>query len=327
MIKVGICGYGKAVEEFHLPRLKNSKKFKIVSVFDITPARLKKAKEDLNTETYNDYKDFLKSEADLIIIATPSNSHAGYALKAINAGKTLVIEKPMALTAGDCDEIIKKAATKNVLLTVHHNRRWDGDYLAVKKIVDSGKLGKIKFIASRVMNYGSLSGYAVPEFDTDWRYKKGFGGGQLYDFGSHLVDQILDLVKNTPKKINCEFKNEVWSKETDTYFKLNLEFKGKLTVEIIASQISKDSLPRWEIKGEKGSLLCESGGGPIKLSINNKEEIIEIEKNQHSKFYDNLYNAVTKNADLAIKPKEAREVIAVIEEAYKANKAPSSSPA
>lgn len=325
MIKIGICGFGKAVEEFHIPGIKNSGKFKIVSVFDITPARLDKAKKQLGAQVYTDYKEFLASSPDLVIIATPSNSHTEYALKTIDAGIGVVIEKPMALTQADCGKIIKLAKKKNVLLTVHHNRRWDGDFLSVKKIVTSGVLGEIKSIASRVMNYGSVSGYSVPEFDTDWRYKKGFGGGQLSDFGAHLIDQVLDLIGQVPSKIKCELKKEVWSKETDTYFKLVLKFKNKITAEIMASQISKTPLPRWEITGEKGSLLCESGGGPIKLSSEGKEKTITIEENQYHKFYSNLDSAFTGKKELAIKPEEACNGVTIIENAY--NMALSSSPA
>jgi len=323
MIKIGICGFGKAVEEFHIPGIKNIPEFKIVSVFDITKARLDKAKKEFGAKTFTDYAEFLKSGIDIAIIATPSDSHKKYATEAINKGIGLIIEKPMALTAQDCDKIIKKAKEQNVFLTVHHNRRWDGDYLAIKKIVKSKKLGKIKSLASRVMNYGSVAGYSVPEFDTTWRYKKGFGGGQLYDFGAHLIDQALDLLQDKAEVVNCELKREIWSKETDTYFKLKLKFKNGTDAEIIASQISKKPLPRWEIQGEKGSLLCETGSGPIKLKTGEREEDISVEENQYCKFYENIYNVLTGKEKLIVKPEQARDVVKIIEQAYKM--APSSS--
>ena len=122
MIKIGICGFGRAIEEFHLPYIDDTRKFRVVSVFDITPGRRDKAKKDLGVQACSDYGDFLKTGPDLVIIATPSNSHTEYALKTIDAGIGVVIEKPMALSARDCDEIIEKAMAKKVLVSVHQSQ-------------------------------------------------------------------------------------------------------------------------------------------------------------------------------------------------------------
>ena len=246
------------------------------------------------------------------------------ALEAIKAGKNIVIEKPMALSLKDTDDIINLANKKNVMLSVSHSRRWDSDFLTVKKLLEQDAIGEVFSIESRVLGHGSLAGYAVAEFDTYWRYKSLYGGGVLYDMGSHLIDQMLCMINEKVVGVWCDMRNVLWSEEVEDYFKCILRFKSGLVTQIETSQVSRYLLPRWYVLGSKGAIRCDNWDGPVKVraestEIRDREFTPDMEQGNWSAFYENIYNVLNRKADLLVKPQQVRRTAAVIDAARKAH--------
>jgi len=321
MIKVGVAGIGRVAEDTHIPSIRKIKEFKLVSAYDPVAARRKFGKEKHNIDIFSDYDSFIDSGLDLIVIAAPSCFHTELSLKAIGKVKGIIIEKPIALTAKEADKIIKKAGRHGAFLSVHQNRRWDADYLTVKKVVDEGALGKLYTVESKCSTFGSLIGYAVKEFDTAWRYKKCYGGGLLYDFGTHLIDQVLCMTK--PRKIVsvwCNTKAVMWSKEVEDYFKLLVRFDDGLVAEIETSQVSCYPLPRWFILGNKGCLKCEDWNEPVKVTTvsdgNREKEILpKMASEEWYKFYENVRDCLVSGAKPLVRLEEVRRSAAVVDAA------------
>jgi predicted dehydrogenase len=317
--KVGICGLGRSAQEFHIPLMKKAGNFQIVAVCDTIPGRRRVADRDYHTIAFSDYRHFLDADLDLVVIATPSSSHFRIAKMVLEEGKHCVVEKPIALSLKEVDYLIRLAHKKRVVLSVFHSRRFDGDFLTIKKILAEGHLGEPFTIESRATSYGSLKNYGVKEFNPAWRYKKIYGGGILYDFGSHLIDQMLCLVKEQPVSVFCDMKSVLWSREVDDYFKLLIRFRGGMTAQLEASQVSRYNLPRWYALGTKGALLSENGGHPIKVKTQIKGEEFErtyqVENSCWEQYYVNLYDVLMHRAHPIIKLEEVRKSAAVIDAA------------
>lgn len=319
--KVGICGLGRSAQEFHIPLMKKVGRFQIVAVCDTIPARRRVADKEYHTIAYSDYEHFLDTDIDIVIVATPSRSHFRIAEMVLRSGKHCVVEKPIALTLKEVDKLISIAKKKKVFLTVFQSRRFDGDFLTIKKLLRSNLIGEPFTIESRATSFGSLKNYGVKEFNPAWRYKKVYGGGILYDFGSHTIDQILSLVEKEPISVWCDTKSVLWSKEVEDYFKLLIRFRGGITAHLEVSQVSRYNLPRWYILGTKGAMLCENGGHPIRVKTVVKgeehERMYELEQSCWEKFYDNFYNVLMHRAHPIVRLEEVRKTAAIIDAAYK----------
>lgn len=323
-IKVGICGAGRIATDEHIPVIKGISGFDLAAVYDITPARRALIEKTYNIKTYSDLGRFLDLGLDLVVVSTPTSTHKNIALDVINKGINIIIEKPIAANSRDAKKIIDLARRRDVLMTVYQNRRWDRDFLIVKKILDEKLIGKPLIIESRAVSFGSLIGYAVKEFDTAWRYKKQYAGGVLLDFGPHLIDQILQLVKDRSVSVWCRMKTEVWSKEVEDYFKCILTFKNGIIAQLETSQISRYGLPRWHITGTNGAIICENWWeGPVKVKYSDtkdaegKEHIYEFGRIERDIFYKNILNALKGKEDLLVKPEEVYRIMAVMDAARK----------
>lgn len=325
MINAGIAGIGRIAVETHIPTLKKLFGFRLRALYDTTPKRRAIGESAYKVKAYSSYRDFLNSGVDLVVIATPSDSHNKLAVEALKRGKHVIVEKPMAITSKEAGEMVLHARNKKLLLSIHHNRRWDADFLTIKKVFDKGLLGKVFSIEARANSFGSLKGYAVKEFDTMWRYKKRYGGGVLYDFGSHLIDQVLCLLHDEPVSVFCYTKSVHWSRETEDYAKCMLRFKGGASAMVEVSQVSHVIASRWVILGTKGSLIAHSDSGPVIVKYQDKSGKIKeyrpkMERANWQSFYKNIRDHLLKNKPLCVNPEEARKVVSVIEAAKRSAK-------
>jgi scyllo-inositol 2-dehydrogenase (NADP+) len=188
-IKVGVCGYGGA---FHMGR-QHLHEMRVAgmtptAVCDPDAARLDAAREDYpGIETYATLDELLaKSKTDLVTIITPHNTHAELALQCIEAGRHVVCEKPMALCTEECDAMIAAAAKHDVMLSVYHNRHWDGGVLKALEVIASGQIGQVVRIEA------AAGGYAKP--GDWWRSSKSISGGILLDWGVHMLEYSFQIL-------------------------------------------------------------------------------------------------------------------------------------
>jgi scyllo-inositol 2-dehydrogenase (NADP+) len=183
----------------------------------------------------------------VVLIATPNDCHKPIAIRAMHAGKNVISEKPVTLSSADLLEMENAAKETGKLLTVHQNRRWDDDFLIIKKLVEEQKLGHVFRIESRVHGSRGIPG--------DWRKEKVHGGGMVLDWGVHLLDQILYMYGD--RKIETVYASltNVTNQEVDDGFTAILTFEGGTEVLVEVGTNNYISLPRWYVLGEDGTAV------------------------------------------------------------------------
>ena len=256
--RVAVLGYG-GMGAAHTRMLKRYDEVECVGVYDINPSRNEEAKEN-GLNVYSGFDAMLNDpEVDAVTVAVPNDVHLEACVKAMNAGKHVVCEKPVALSHGDLQEMIDTAKRNNVIFTVHQNRRWDKDYRIVKKIVDDNTLGKVFCIESRVHGSRGIPG--------DWRNKKECGGGMVLDWGIHLFDQMFLIAGNRKLKFLYATLSYVTNEECDDGFKVIAQFEDDLQFHVEVGTSNFINLPRWYVLGENGSAVVEdwSNNGHITM--------------------------------------------------------------
>lgn len=249
--KYAVIGYG-FIGRRHVDSLKSFEESDCVAVCDRDQKRLDEVKAK-----YPDMKTFLnvdemfeQVELDGVIISANNNQHKELVIKAANAGKNIICEKPVAMSVADLDEMIEAVEKAGVKFTVHQQRRFDKDYRSVKECYDKNMVGDVYAIKSSLYGYnGNMH---------DWHVYKSEGGGMLYDWGVHLIDQILYMVDSRLVSVYADVRNVI-NKEVDDYFKILLRFENNVTAEIELGTYylsdRKDWFERhWFVGGNKGSM-------------------------------------------------------------------------
>jgi len=205
-IKVGVVGYGGAFNmgRAHLEQMKKAG-MTPVAVADTDAARLKIAQTDFpGIETYPSLTEMLAtSDVNLITLITPHNTHCKLAVEALQAGRHVVVEKPMAITTDECDAMIAAAEANDVMLSTYHNRHWDGCILRAVTKISSGLIGEILHIEI------VRSGYGAPR--AWWRSSKSLSGGILYDWGVHLLEYSLQLLTANLVEVSGFSRSGIWA--------------------------------------------------------------------------------------------------------------------
>jgi scyllo-inositol 2-dehydrogenase (NADP+) len=248
---VGLLGYG-AIGAEHARAVLETPGLQLSSVCDLNPDRAETARQ-----AYPDLRIHGTPEAllddptvDVVVISTPPDSHASWARAALDRGKHVVVEKPMALTVDECDELLFEAKTVNRLLAVYQNRRFDADYRLVKHHVDKGSIGEVFHIETFIGGYSHPCNY--------WHSDARISGGALYDWGSHVVDQLLDLVEGEVEHVTAVNHKRVWHDVTNADFaRMTMHFTGGREASFIYSDISAALKPRWYVVGTHGALTSE----------------------------------------------------------------------
>ena len=244
--RVALIGYG-GMAGWHEKKILAGNAVELAGVYDIDPARLEIAREK-GIHAYSSLEELLADETvELVTIATPNQVHKPLAIQAMAAGKHVISEKPVTLSSEDLQEMIDASKKYNRLFTVHQNRRWDAEYLMMKEVYDSGKIGEVFTIQSVV--HGS---HGIPG---DWRGHKEFGGGMILDWGVHLIDQMLCIVEDLKiKSVYCKCEH-ITNYEVDDGFKLDIYFENGLTGRIEVGTSHFISMPRYYMAGTNGTAI------------------------------------------------------------------------
>jgi len=247
-IQLGIIGYG-GMGKWHA---KNAPRagVKIAAVCDIDEQKIEEGIKD-GFVTYSSAEELLADlNVNTVILTVPNHLHKEMCLKAAAAGKNVITEKPAALSVAELDEMEAACKKAGVFFTAHQNRRWDKDMLIIKKIYDEGMVGKIFTIESKLH---SANGYMH-----EWHLYKKYGGGMLYDWGPHLIDQLLFMMPGTKiKSLYADIKN-VLHEEVDDYFKILMKMDNGITAHIELSTYMLKYAPRWIAGGDKGTAVVNS---------------------------------------------------------------------
>lgn len=250
-VKIGIIGCG-GMGGYHLDCMRVCGLFDVVGIFDIDAEVKEKAdargipffmkEEDLE-------KFFALSGMQAVLVATPNDMHKYYAVKAAKHGLAVLCEKPVTLSCADLQEMLDTAEKNGTLLFVHQNRRLDPDYLCMKKIIETNMIGSVYKIESKVTGCNGIPGA--------WRKVKSKGGGMIYDWGVHLMDQILLLDQSPIVSVKCT-TSYVYHEEVDDGFELEIVFKDGLAVTIVIDTNCFVKIPRWVVYGMDGTAVIDS---------------------------------------------------------------------
>lgn len=321
-IRFGVVGYGPTFNmgRHHAETIRNTRQFELTAVCDLDPLRLEAARTELpDVETFHDLRELIAADlVDVATIVTPHDSHAPLARELLQAGIGVVCEKPFCLTAGEATELIETARSRNVLLTVFHNRRWDADYLALRRIIADGLLGEVFHIEAY------RGEYAHPGYW--WRSHRPVGGGLMYDWGAHFVDWILHLMPHRMESVSGSLSKRVWHDVTnDDHGKIFIHFEGGRTAELELSYLSAADKPKWRILGTRGGLVCD-WEPPVHVTtyVNGRREKLDVPFTPtplSPAFYAGLADHLLCGEPLPITPESARRVIAVLELAEKSSRA------
>jgi len=242
-IKTAVIGYGFSAKTFHIPFISSLLEFELTA---ISSSQVDAVTTDWpNAKHYLSADDLLKnSDAELVIITAPNDVHFSLAKTALEQNKHVIIEKPFVTNVADGEELIALAAEKGLILSVYNNRRWDGDYLTVKKLIQDGRLGEVKSFESHFDRFR-------PEVRQRWREQSTTGGGILFDLGPHLIDQTLQLF-GVPDAITAQCLIMREGSTNIDYFNLVLHYSDKVAT-LHSDLYSAGPNKRFSVKGDQGS--------------------------------------------------------------------------
>ena len=269
-IVYGLIGFG-GMGKWHTEILENVPEIELAGIYDIKEEKRKLA-EEAGFHTYETEEAMLADESiDVILVATPNDTHRPIALRAMEAGKNVIVEKPATLSLKELTELEDMAGKTGQFLTVHQNRRWDEDLLTVREILKDQTMGEIFRIESRVHGSRGIPG--------DWRKEKAHGGGMVLDWGVHLFDQIFRLTGERRLKTVYATLTNVTNQEVDDGFTAVLRFEGGLEVLVEVGTNNFISLPRWYVLGENASAVVEDwdlSGKIVKAFSEEEKEIVPV---------------------------------------------------
>jgi len=226
-----------------------SKKLTLAGVYDIDPKRQEWAAER-GFYNYESFEAILSDEkVDIVLIATPNHLHKDMAIASMRAGKHVLCEKPVTPSSAELEEILKVSKETGKVFYPRQNRRWDEDFLIIKKIYEEKLLGEVFNIECRVMGSRGIPG--------DWRGKKEYGGGMMLDWGVHIIDRLLIMVPEKVKKVFCSLTH-ITNKEVDDGFKMHITFESGLTAVLEVGTCHFISLPLWFIAGDHGTAQIDN---------------------------------------------------------------------
>ncbi|HTL51956.1 MAG TPA: Gfo/Idh/MocA family oxidoreductase [Planctomycetota bacterium] len=317
-IKVAVIGYGGAFNmgKHHLNEMKKAG-MTPVAVCELDAKRLETAQADFpGIKTYTTVKALLAAtDANIVTLITPHNTHAPLALQCLAAGKGVVSEKPFAITTAECDAMIAAAKKKNLLLSTYHNRHWDGCILNTLKVVKSGAIGEVVRIEAHMGGWGQPRDW--------WRTSKSISGGILYDWGVHLLEYSLQVLQSEIVEVNGFAHSGFWAPKTawkkdtneDEAFAV-VRFKSGAWLTLMISQL--DSRSKWgqlEITGTKGTHAFDYSTYET-ITHDGDQTVVTKGKNPDSegwKFYQNIANHLTKAEKLIITGEWARRPIHILD--------------
>ena len=268
--QIAVIGYG-GQGGWHCEQLLQSDACRLAGIYDIDESRRSLA-ESRGIKAYSSREELLADKnVTAVTVATPNDTHIEIVKAALKAGKHVICEKPVALNAGEFEEMVNAAKDAKRILTVHQNRRFDVDFLAMKSIIESGEIGEPINIESRV--HGSRG---IP---SDWRTQKEHGGGMIYDWGVHLIDQILQVLKTKIVSVYCVCSH-ITTDEVDDGFRLILRFSDGRTAHIEVGTYNFLPMPRFYLQCKNGTAVVTDWKNPAhvaKMKAWNEKEVVPVQ--------------------------------------------------
>ena len=337
-VKTALASFGMSSKVFHGPLLKVNKGFEVVSVLE----RSKQLSKELfpKAKIVSNYQALVEDDGlELIIINTPDDLHYEMARAALEAGKHVVVEKPLTQKSGDAEALISLAKEKQVVFTVFQNRRWDSCFRTVAKVIKEAKFGRLIEFESHFDRYRT---YIAPN---TWKEVGNEYIGVLYNLGSHMVDQAYVLF-GMPLAVTAHLQIVRKGGVVSDYYDIRLQYENFAAL-LKCSYLVKDPGPRYTVHGEYGTFykygidsqeeLLKAGNLPVGENWGREdpsewgtlfyeengedvEELVETVPGNYNLFYNNVYGAIRNGEELLVKPEEALEVLKILEACLQSNR-------
>ena len=319
-IRVGLLAYG-AIGDEHNKAVQSTSTMTLAAVCDSNPDRLAAALLLApDAKTFSDADEMLDSgEIDLVVVSTPPNSHYAWAKKALTRGLHVVLEKPMALTTDECDELMALAAASNLTLVVYQNRRYDNDFVTIKHLIDSGEIGE-------VFHYESfVGGYSKP--CSFWHSDAEVSGGAIFDWGSHFIDQILAIVPASVAHVSGLNQKRVWDHVTNAdHAQVTITFADGSQASFTNSDLAAARKPKYFILGTQGAIIgnWDPAAGdsvadlPAIITMNRVDGSSEVVVPVHVApfaFHESLAQYLENGTEMSVVASQSRDVVAIMQAA------------
>ncbi|HEX2191516.1 MAG TPA: Gfo/Idh/MocA family oxidoreductase [Longimicrobiaceae bacterium] len=334
-VRVGLLGYGLAGETFHAPLVAAEPGMRLAAVVTSDPGRSRSARERYPDAAVVATADELwerAGELDLAVVATPNRTHVPLALAALEAGLPVVVDKPLAAGAADAMRLVEAARARGLLLTVFQNRRWDGDFLTLRGLLEGGRLGEAYRFESRFERWRP-----VPKGGWRERGAPEEAGGLLYDLGSHLVDQALVLF-GPVRRVYAELDRRRPGIETDDDAFVALTHASGVRSHLWMSAVAGQLGPRLRVLGSRAAYTkhgmdvqeerLRAGGSPREpgwgedppahwglLGTGDELEAVPTRPGAYPRFYEGVRRALREGAPPPVDPLDAVAALEVIEAA------------
>lgn len=336
-ITTGMLSFGMSGRVFHGPLLTAHPGFTLDAVVQRNTPTIKSYYPTV--QVYNSVDKLLADKSiELVIVNLPNEYHYELTRQVLEAGKHAVVEKPFTLTVKEGSELIALAEKKNLVLSVFQNRRWDGDFLTVRKVVEGNLLGKL---VEAELHYDRYRNFIDAG---SWKEEAGRGAGNLYNLGSHMIDQALVLF-GMPETVDARMGIHRPGGQVDDYFDIRMMYADKLVI-LKSSYLVREEGARYTLHGTAGSFLkygldpqeeaLKAGGvpgsagwgtepsqwwGTLNTQVNGSHYRGKIETvpGNYLQYYDGVYKAIREKSNSAVSAEEGLAVIRIIEAAIESN--------
>jgi len=323
-----VIGYGYAGRSFHSYLVGLDSGLRLHGVCSRNAETRARIVQERGCRAYESFEQVIADpDVDLVVLATPHDTHADLAVRAMDAGKHVVTDKPMCTSLAECDRMIEAAERNGALLTVFQNRRWDGDFLTLRKLLEDGALGELRWLEMAWQGARPPGG---------WRGQAAHGGGRLFDLGAHMIDQCTLIFPQAVQSVYCRMHHDYADRDVDSHAMVVIGYEGGATAVVDAGGMHFILKPRIHAFGREGSFIkhgldpqeAAMRAGDIDAAVEPEKDYGRLKTAERERevrtlpgrwrsFYENVADALAGRTELAVKAAGVRRAIAVLDAAFR----------
>jgi scyllo-inositol 2-dehydrogenase (NADP+) len=324
---VAVVGYGWWGRTCHIPLILQAPGLQLVGVASGDEGKRAQIRESLGVRAYQNLDEALADgEVEAVVLVTPNDTHASFAVRALNAGRHVVTDKPMCLSLDECNVMLEAAKRNGKVLQVFQNRRRDGDILTLQNLVQSGELGELRWVEMAWQGFGPYGG---------WRGQTEHGGGKLFDLGAHMIDQLLLLIPYPVTSVYCRTHHDFEGSEVESEAFVLLTFENGATGIADMSSLASISKPRFYARGTGGTfqkfgldpqekallagdinISTEDPANYGRLVTPQGERVVPTQAGRWRDFYENFAQVVAGEAAPIVPLEDSRRLMQIFDAAH-----------
>lgn len=337
-IKVAVVGLGRAGWSIHVARMRGHPEFQVVAVSDFEESRRKEAAAEFQCATFSDYRTMLQNtDAELIVVASQSSTHAPITIEALRSGRHVIVEKPMATSVRDAERMVRAATAARKKLFVHQNYRFNADVRHVREVIESEEpIGRVFEVRMRALYFARRN---------DWQTLKKYGGGLLNNHGAHFIDTALQILGTPVKDLWCDLQLISDAGNTEDHVKLLLRGRNGRVIDIEICTSCAFPEPKWTLLGSNGTLVSDGKTSKVKRFDPKKVQPLQVVETppegrrygnddklpweetetpsvgrDTGDYYNNLVDVLRRGGKQIVTPQQVLEVMKIIDRAKKGTK-------